>query len=190
MKVLKSKPNSRKFNPTFWLKPVNVLPKMGTSAFDRFCYRWFCESNERQVNPALVPRLDDIDIILREMSEFNGYCTENIGVNNLGLAYAALTIAGIRPDIKENGVVAEISYKLLVVTRQYFQMTRGLDCSPFVEWINPHRIILYIPVSTIGLRNFENIQAEYSLWQRQQMARKASNERRLSEAITRYRKQR
>lgn len=189
MKVLKSKPNSRKFNPTFWLKPVNVQPKMGTSAFDRFCYRWFYESNERQINPALVPRLDDIDIIMREMAELNGYCTESIGVNNLDLAYAALTIAGIKPDIKENGVIAKISYKLLVVTRRYFQMTRGFDCAPFVEWVNLHRIVLYIPVSTIGLRNFENIQAEYTLWRRQQMARNASNERRLAEAVTRYRKQ-
>ena len=189
MRILKSKSNSRKFNPTFWLKPVNVQPKMGTSAFDRFCYRWFYEAAERQVNPALVPRLDDIDTIMREISEFNGYCAESIGVNNSGLAYAALTIASIRPDIKAQGVVAEISYKLLVVTRQYFQMTRGFDCSPFVEWVNPHRIVLYIPVSKIGLRTFENIQAEYALWRRQQMARKASNERRLTDAVARYRKQ-
>ncbi len=187
---MKSKSNSRKFNPTFWLQPVNVLPKMGSSTFDRVCYQLFYESAERQINPALVPRLDDIDIIMREMTELNGFCVEGMGVNNLGLSYTALTIASIKPDSKENGVIAEISYKLLVVTRQYFQMTRGFDCSPFVEWINPHRIILYIPVSTIGLRNFENIQAEYTLWRRQQMARKASNERRLSEAITRYRKQR
>lgn len=184
---MKSKPQSKKFNPTFWLKPINVHPKIGSSALDRFCYRWFYQSNERQVNPNIIPQQDDIDIIMREMTEINGFCVESMGVNDSGLAYTMLTIANIRPDIKENGVLAEISYKLLVVTRQYFQMTRKLDCSPFVEWVNSHQIILYIPVSIIGLRALENLQAEYTLWRRQQIARKASNERRLEEAVSRYR---
>lgn len=52
---------------------MDVHPQMESSGFDRFCYHWFYESSDRQVNLSIVLRLEDIDVIMREMTEFNGF---------------------------------------------------------------------------------------------------------------------
>ncbi len=167
----------------FWLQPVNVHPKLGTTAFDNFCYRWFYETNERQINPVLIPRLDDIDIIMKQIDEFQGYCVENIFVNDSGIACTVLTLGGIKPFVKENYTPDQLARKIIVLTRKHMQMTRLMDCVPFLEWVSLNRMILCIPVSILGLRTLENLQKEYFRQKRLQTAKKAAKERRIAQAM-------
>ena len=167
----------------FWLQPVTVYPKLGSTTFDKFCYKWLYEANERQINAALIPRLDDTDIIMKEMDEFQGYCIENIFVNNSGIACTVLTLGGLKPFVKENYTPNQIAQKMIVITRKHMQMTRLIDCVPFIEWIDLNHIVLCIPVSILGLRTLENLQKEYCRQKRLQTAKKAAKERRIEHAM-------
>lgn len=151
--------------------------------FEELRYQLLYRTEEEKIKPLLCISPDDIESVLNSLPEFRTFFVEGVHTDE-GVVYVSVRLGGISAEHRRTLTPREIGEHFLVAWRHHWQVTRGVDCYPFIVSLTTKRLLFGQPISIQGMRTLARIQADQQALLKQSLEQQASRQERIAQVTS------